>query len=379
MTGHSPDQRPDQQAARRRFRAGLPMYLALVAVGVVWVLGCVWSYQEQSAFAADRGFAFPHLLPLVIDGFAIAMAGVAWAASLDARAAVPARLATLVAVAGSAASNGVWAALRTNHDPSTVVLAVAVPIAANLAFEVLLAELRRQVQRRRGMPAPVALPALRLIRVVLAPVSTFAAWRVLVLELTAPAATLPALAAGPGVVDADESTGGQARAATGHGGLDTYVSTAATATGPGLFDAHGSTPGGRAELDGGGVSHVADGWHGRGCSTPGVPSVPPAGGQEPLPLTVNGRAERHALAAGSGSVARLARGGGTSRGSSAADRARVAAEEHAGRTGAWPSVRELTELAEVGHGTAARELAALREAPTGLHVVTEATDDRPQQ
>ena len=54
-----------------------------------------------------------------------------------------------------------------------VAIAIAVPVAANLAFEVLLAELRRQVQRRRGLPAPVALPALRAIRVVLAPGQTF--------------------------------------------------------------------------------------------------------------------------------------------------------------------------------------------------------------
>lgn len=179
-----------ETSAWRRFVAGLPMRTALVAVGVVWVLGCVWSYEEQSAFAASRGFGFPHLLPLVIDGFAVSMAGVAWAASLDARPAVPARLATLVAVVASAASNGAWAWLRADRDLATVVLAVAVPVAANLAFEVLLAELRRQVQRRRGLPAPVALPALRAIRVVLAPGQTFRAWRSLVLDLTAlPAAS----------------------------------------------------------------------------------------------------------------------------------------------------------------------------------------------
>lgn len=177
----------------RRVVDVLPMRTALLAVGVVWVLGCAWSFQEQSAFAASRGFAFPHLLPLVIDGFAVAAAGVSWAASLDARAAVPARLATLVAVGGSAASNGTWAWLRTTHvtaqgvahDVVTVVLGVAVPIAANLAFEVLLSELRRQVQRRRGLPPPVVVPYPRLIRLALAPVSTFRVWRALVLELTA--------------------------------------------------------------------------------------------------------------------------------------------------------------------------------------------------
>jgi hypothetical protein len=171
-------------AEQSRVAVAWPMRLALGAVAGVWLLGCVWSFREQSAFAASRGFAFPHLLPLVIDGFAASMAGVSWAASLDARSAIPARLATVVAVAGSAASNGVWAWLRTGHDHVTVVLAVAVPIAANLAFEVLLVELRRQVQRRRGEPAPVALPIPRTVRLMLAPASTFFAWRAAVLDLT---------------------------------------------------------------------------------------------------------------------------------------------------------------------------------------------------
>jgi len=169
----------------RQFSSSLPMRTALLAVGSVWILGCVWSYQEQSAFAASKGFMFPHLLPLVIDGFAVSMAGVAWAASLDARAAIPARLATVVAVAASAASNGVWAYLRAYHDMVAVALGVAVPVVANLAFEVLLAEVRRQVQRRRGLPPPVAVPYPRLIRIMLAPWQTFRAWRAVVLEITA--------------------------------------------------------------------------------------------------------------------------------------------------------------------------------------------------
>lgn len=180
----TPEPEVGQAGRWRRFTVALPMRTALGAVGVVWALGCVWSFQEQSTFAASKGFVFPHLLPLVIDGFAVAMAGVAWAASLDARPAVAARLATLVAVAASSASNGVWAWLRTHHDQVTVVLGVAVPIAANLAFEVLLAELRRQVQRRRGLPAPVAVPYPRVIRIVLAPWQTLRVWRLLVLDLT---------------------------------------------------------------------------------------------------------------------------------------------------------------------------------------------------
>jgi hypothetical protein len=161
------------------------MHTSLLAVGLVWLLGCAWSFQEQSAFAAAKGFTFPHLLPLVIDGFAVSMAGVSWAASLDARPAIAARLATVVAVSTSSASNGVWAYLRAHHDPATVALGVAVPIAANMAFEVLLAELRRQVQRRRGLAPPVAVPYPRLIRLVLAPWQTLRAWRTMVLAITA--------------------------------------------------------------------------------------------------------------------------------------------------------------------------------------------------
>jgi len=330
---------------RRRITAGLPMYTALFAVAVVWVLGCVWSYQEQSAFALSKGFAFPHLLPLVIDGFAVSMAGVAWAASLDARPAVPARLATLLAVAGSAASNGVWAWLRTDHDRATVVLAVAVPVAANLAFEVLLAELRRQVQRRRGLPAPVALPALRVIRLVLAPASTFRAWRILVLDLTEPAAAFPA-------------------PANGAGGLDTHGSTAGEVVRDGWDGAavpEASRPGVQRDTS--------------GRPTPGVQPVPPDDGQEALPFAVNATPDRRALPG----EPQVGRDGGMRRALSPALRARTVAELHAARTGALPSVRELAEMADVGRGTAARELAALRDRSNGLHAVTDTEQNSPDQ
>jgi hypothetical protein len=161
------------------------MRTALTGVGVVWLLGCVWSFEEQTNFAAAKGFTLPWLLPLVIDGLAAAMAGVAYAASLDARPAIPARVATAVAVGASAASNAAWAWERAAGDPGTVALAVAIPIAANVAFEVLLSEMRRQVQRGRGQRPPVALPYPRVIRLVLAPASTFVTWRRTVLALTA--------------------------------------------------------------------------------------------------------------------------------------------------------------------------------------------------
>jgi hypothetical protein len=167
------------------------MGAALLAVAAVWTLGCVWSFTEQTRFAASTGFRLPWLLPLVLDGMAVGMAGVAYAASLDGRPAVAARLGTALAVAASATSNGAWAWERSAGDTATVALAVGVPVAANVAFEVLLAEIRKQVQRRRGLPAPAAVPYPRLVRLLLAPVRTISEWRRLVLELTDLSATRP--------------------------------------------------------------------------------------------------------------------------------------------------------------------------------------------
>jgi hypothetical protein len=168
--------------------------VALLSVAGVWLAGAVWSFEEQTRYAASRGFSFPWLLPLVLDGLAVSLAGVAYAAALDARPAIQARFMTGVAVAASAVSNGAWAWTRTaahsaGHRPDTgaVALAVGVPVASILAFEVLLGELRRQVHRRRGMPASVAIPTPRLARLLLAPIGTIREWRAVVLTLTTPA------------------------------------------------------------------------------------------------------------------------------------------------------------------------------------------------
>jgi hypothetical protein len=166
-------------------RSRLPTVLALLVVAAVWVLGCVWSFTEQTAFARSHQFAVPELLPLILDGMATALAGVAYAASLDGRPAMGARFGTSLAIAASATSNGLWASERSHQDPTTIGLAVVVPCTAMIAFEVLLGEMRRQVQRRRGDPAPVRLPFPRVLRWFLAPWSTFVEWRRLVLELTA--------------------------------------------------------------------------------------------------------------------------------------------------------------------------------------------------
>lgn len=193
MTDQTADQtRParragsDQTSWWRRHAGQIPLYLALTAVGLVWLGGAVWSFEEQTGFARTKGFEIPWLLPLVLDGMAIAMAAVAWAASLDARPAVLARLGTAVAVACSAVSNAAHAWDRASGDQQTIALAAVVPVIANIAFEVLLAEVRRQVLRSRGQPGPVAVTYPRLVRLALSPWDTFTTWRRLVLAATDP-------------------------------------------------------------------------------------------------------------------------------------------------------------------------------------------------
>jgi hypothetical protein len=164
---------------------------ALIGVLVVVISGDVWSFREQTDLARDLAFDIPWLLPVVLDGLAAALAAVAFAASLDGRPALGARLGTALAVTASAASNLAAAALRLGtespRDRIALAIAAGIPVAANLAWEVILGELRRQVMRRRGLPAPVPVPWPRVVRVVLAPVSTVRSWRRVVLGLTDPA------------------------------------------------------------------------------------------------------------------------------------------------------------------------------------------------
>ncbi|ROT29642.1 DUF2637 domain-containing protein [Micromonospora sp. HM5-17] len=190
QTTQTPGPDRDSQTPRtwwQRFTAGLPTGLSLALIGLVWLAGAVWSFEEQSLFAQSRGFRTPELLPLVLDGMAVAMAAVAYAASLDARPAVFARLGTALAILCSAASNGTWAWARSGGDVETITLAAGVPVVAAIAFEVLLSEVRRQVLRRRGQPGPVAITYPRLVRLVLAPWSTITVWRREVLRVTDPA------------------------------------------------------------------------------------------------------------------------------------------------------------------------------------------------
>jgi hypothetical protein len=211
---------------------GLPMGLALSMVAAVWVAGAVWSFDEQRAFAASLGFLLPALLPLTIDGLALALASVAWAASLDGRAAMQARLGTAVAIASSSGSNARWAWERTSGDVSALLLAAGVPVGSFLAFEVLLAELRRQVHRRRGLPAPVAVPYPRLVRLALAPSLAFREWRAMVLDLTAPQAGPDVRGSYIDSADVEQSTAEAVSAAPGDDGLAVRPRVAAARTGP---------------------------------------------------------------------------------------------------------------------------------------------------
>lgn len=163
-----------------------PVWLAMPLIFGVFVAGAVWSFREQTALARSAGFHVPELLPLVIDGFAAAMAAVAWAASLDGRAAVMARLGIAVGIACSVGTNAAWAWERSGADRLTVVLAGGVPVLAMLAFEAVLAEVRRQVQRRRGLPQPDPVPLPRFLAVLLSPLRTPRMWRRLALDLTDP-------------------------------------------------------------------------------------------------------------------------------------------------------------------------------------------------
>lgn len=184
-----------QSSRWTRFAAGLPLRLALSMVAGVWLAGCVWSFREQSDLATWAGFDVPVLLPGVLDGLAVGMAAVAWSAALDGRTAAAARAGTGLAVLASAASNATWAWLRSDASPVPVLLGAVIPLAANLAFEVLLGEHRRLVERHRGSQVHPPLPTLHPSRWRYAPLRAFREQRRLVLELTTPTAMLTRAAA----------------------------------------------------------------------------------------------------------------------------------------------------------------------------------------
>lgn len=173
----------------KRFTVG-----ALIGVFVVWASGAVWNWGEQTRLAETLGFEMPWLLPFMLDGLALSLAAVATAASLDGRAGVVSRVGTVVAIILSSAASGYAAHIRTESqnpftgdmiiDPVAIAIGAGAPIVALIAFEVLLTEVRRMVQKARGRKSPVPIPYPRLIRWILAPWRTFFTWRRIVLDLT---------------------------------------------------------------------------------------------------------------------------------------------------------------------------------------------------
>lgn len=143
-----------------------------------------------------------------------------------------------------------------------------------------------------------------------------------------------------------------------------------TSTRPEPVDAHVSTPDGtgRSGLDGGDMHEVSR------------PRVQPARRPGVQP------AQRPALGAGVQPELPAAASGGGDGGSgqprpvlSPRDRALTVAQLHESRTGALPSVRELESQAQVSRGTAHTALQELRARSSGLHVVTDTEQNRPDQ
>lgn len=160
----------------------------LVVVAVVWVLSCRWSFSEQARAAQALGFEHPHVLPWMLDALAAALALVALAAALAGQSAGLARLGVFLALSGSVWANAAGVSIRSGGDPKhdAITMAAIAPISAFAALEVLLGKIRRLVLWLRGEPAPAAIPALRLVRLLLAPRTSFCEWRTAVLERTTP-------------------------------------------------------------------------------------------------------------------------------------------------------------------------------------------------
>jgi Protein of unknown function (DUF2637) len=162
---------------------------ALLGVAAVWGLSAWWSFAEQTAAADHLHFRHPAVLPWTLDGLACALALTAFAAALDSRPAVAARLGVFAALSGSVWSNGLGVHIRAaglDDEKAALLVAVIVPLSAFIAFEVLLGQVRRLVFRWRGLPAPAPLPTLRVTRLLLAPRKAFGEWRRAVLDVTDP-------------------------------------------------------------------------------------------------------------------------------------------------------------------------------------------------
>lgn len=178
----------DTTSGTDRRQSRVPVTIALVLIAAVWIGACVISFMEQIRLAETYEFEMAWLFPLIFDGLASALAVTSWSAALDGRHSPLLRAFTMLAVTGSAWVNAAAVMERTSGglNLTQVGMAVAAPISAWVAFEFLLGELRRQIMRARGVPAPAPVPALRPVRVLLSPFRSVKEWRGLTLAVTDP-------------------------------------------------------------------------------------------------------------------------------------------------------------------------------------------------
>lgn len=180
---------PQPRATNRKGTAAtiIVLVVAFLGVALVWALSAWSSFSEQTRLSSHESFTHPSLLPWTLDGLAFALALIALAAALDGRPAVAARAGVVIVIAASVWANTRGVAVRAVEDAVTsdaFKLAAIAPISAVIAFETILAAIRRAVFRWRGQPPPVAIPTLRPVRVFLAPWSSFWTWRREVLTVT---------------------------------------------------------------------------------------------------------------------------------------------------------------------------------------------------
>ena len=244
----------DRQPRNRADIVVLAVGVAVVAT--VWALSCWWSFAEQTRAADSLHFRHPGVLPWMLDALAVALALVALASALGGQSAGSARLGVLLALAGSVWANTQGVSLRYGGHPEhdALVMAAIAPLSAFIALEVILGRIRRLVLWLRGEPAPAAIPALRVVRLLLAPRTSFGEWRTAVLVRTDP--TKPAVSLSstrPEDTQQDTVTGAVPGGATGPGGM-----APTSPPGPGPDSGGAGTPAGLSGQTGQGSSALHD-------------------------------------------------------------------------------------------------------------------------
>jgi hypothetical protein len=182
------DQRARLLASRQVVDTGKVHWLIWVAIGIIgalWGLGVAWLCAEQARLATHLGFEVPAALPAIVDGSMFAAALLATAISLSGRASSSARMFSFAINLVSASTNGLGAYLR-DGGISAVIVAAMVPLILMWLFHLVLAEIRLRVRIQRGLPAEVAPPALRVLRVVFAGRWAVTEWRAAGLAITDP-------------------------------------------------------------------------------------------------------------------------------------------------------------------------------------------------